>query len=309
MRKPYHICMSGGEELICRTDEDYYRLFNCIALAAYETDTVILADAEMSSHIHLGVRSDNPYEMIQRAWLMYSRYFNSKYKRRGRLGEQVPFVLELHGLQHVLAALCYILRNPLHHGLSPTPFGYRHSSANVYFRNELGKFNNEELIPERQCHRYLPRLSNYPSTYKMNKSGVYVRETVIDTAEVENMFVTPRSFLYYMNRLSGEEWKKEQENDNNQQPPITLNVIENGVNLQTLDRMLANENGRSGYNALTDIDVCTIIDSRLVTEMTKSSVYQFTSSDLTKVISYLRQHYSISETQARRCLAASYSRK
>ena len=123
------------------------------------------------------------------------------------------------------------------------------------------------------------------------------------------MFVTPRSFLYYMNRISGEDWKKEQEKDNNQQPPITLDVIENGISLQTMDRMLVNENGRSGYKSLSDINVCAIIDTCLVPEVAKSSVYEFTSSDLTKAISYLRQHYSVSEAQARRCLAVSYPRK
>ena len=149
--------------------------------------------------------------MIERAWLLYTRYFNNKYRRQGRLGEKTPFVLELEGLHHILAAICYILRNPLHHGLSLTPFGYAHSSANTYFSKELGKFNHEELLSEKHSRRYLPRLNDYPSGYKMTRSGVYLRDTVIDTAEVENMFVTPRSFLYYMNRISGEEWRKEQE--------------------------------------------------------------------------------------------------
>ena len=110
--------------------------------------TFLLADAEMSTHTHIGVRTENPYEMIERAWLLYTRYFNNKYRRQGRLGEKTPFVLELEGLHHILAAICYILRNPLHHGLSLTPFGYAHSSANTYFSKELGKFNHEELLTD-----------------------------------------------------------------------------------------------------------------------------------------------------------------
>lgn len=73
MRKSFHICMSGGDELICRSEEDYARLFNCIALTAYETDSVLLADAEMSSHVHLGVRTENASEMMSRAMMMYTR--------------------------------------------------------------------------------------------------------------------------------------------------------------------------------------------------------------------------------------------
>ena len=300
--------MSGGEELICRTDEDYFRLFNCIAIAAYETDTILLADAEMSTHTHIGVRAEKPYMMIERAWLLYTRYFNNKYRRQGRLGEKTPFVLELDGLHHILAAICYILRNPLHHGLSLTPFGYAHSSANTYFSKELGKFNHEELLSEKHSRRYLPRLNDYPSGYKMTKSGIYLRDTVIDTAEVENMFVTPRSFLYYMNRISGEEWKKEQEKDENKQPPVTLDVIEKGINVQSVDRMLINESGRLKYRNLSDIELCTIVDTEVIPNAGKVSVYELTSSEREMIIRHLCQAYSISEAQARRCLASSYFR-
>lgn len=298
--------MSGGDELICRSEDDYARLFNCIALAAYETDSVLLADAEMSSHVHLGVRTEYPYEFMSRAWLMYTRYFNNKYRRQGRLGEGAPFVLELDGLHHIIAAICYILRNPLHHGLSPTPFGYRFSSANVYFRRELGKWYDEEALPEKSYYRYLPRLSSYPDGYKMSKSGVYMRNTVIDVAEVENMFVTPRSFMYYMNRLSGEEWKAEQEKDRNTHPPVTLEVIEQGIGFQTLDRMLTNENGRSNYKAMSDLKLCSIVDKQLVPATGRVSVYEMTAAEISTTIRYLRQTYQVNESQAHRCFP-SYS--
>lgn len=307
MRKPYHICISGGDELICRSEEDYYRLFNCIALAIHETDSVLLADAEMSTHAHLGVRTDDPMELFSRAWLMYTRYFNSKYGRQGRLGEELPFVLELEGVYHILAAICYILRNPLHHGLSSTPFGYRFSSANVYFRKELGKWLDEALLPEKSYYKHLPRLSSYPPNYKMTQSGVYFRESVIDVAEVENMFLTPRTYIYYMNRLSGEEWRAEQEKDRTQQPPVTLGLIENGISLHSLDKMLSNEYGRS-RRSMSDMEVCSIIDRQIVPDLGRSSVYVLNDHELSDAIHYLSQNHFVSESQARRCLATSYPR-
>ena len=122
------------------------------------------------------------------------------------------------------------------------------------------------------------------------------------------MFVTPRSFLYYMNRISGEEWKKEQEKDENQQPPVTLDVIEKGINLQSVDRMLINESGRHKYRSLSDIDLCTIVDTEVLPNVGKVSVYELTSSEREAIIRHLCQAYSISEAQARRCLASSYFR-
>ena len=140
----------------------------------------------------------------------------------------------------------------------------------------------------------------------MTKSGIYLRDSVIDTAEVENMFVTPRSFLYYMNRISGEEWRKEQEKDENQQPPVTLDVIERGINLQSVDRMLTNESGRFRCRGLSDIDLCTIIDTEIVPNTGRKSVYELTSSERDKIMRHVCHTYSVSEGQASRCLASSY---
>lgn len=301
--------MSGGDELICRSEEDYHRLFNCIVLAAFETDTAILADAEMSSHVHLGVRAECPYEMMSRAWLMYSRYFNNRYHRRGRLGEKAPFVLELDGMYHILTAICYILRNPLHHGLSSTPFGYPFSSANVYFRKELGKLTDEKLLPERSYYRYLPRLTSYPLEYTMNGSGVYIRDNVLEVAEVESLFVTPRSFLFYMNRLSGEEWKAEQDKDRNGLAPVTLDVVEKGIRLHSLEQMLMNENGRSNFKAMSDMELCKIIDSQIIAKYKKSSIYDLTDSELSDSYHIIRQTYKVNDLQTCRCLAASYKKR
>lgn len=309
MRKNYHLCMSGGDELICRSEEDYHRLFNCIVLAAFETDTAILADAEMSSHVHLGVRAECPHEMMSRAWLMYSRYFNNRYHRRGRLGEKAPFVLELDGMYHILTAICYILRNPLHHGLSSTPFGYPFSSANVYFRKELGKLTDEKLLPERSYYRYLPRLTSYPLEYTMNGSGVYIRDNVLEVAEVESLFVTPRSFLFYMNRLSGEEWKAEQDKDRNGLAPVTLDVVEKGIRLHSLEQMLMNENGRSNFKAMSDMELCKIIDSQIIAKYKKSSIYDLTDSELSDSYHIIRQTYKVNDLQTCRCLAASYKKR
>ena len=309
MRKFYHICMSGGNEPICRHEEDYARLFNCIVLAASDTGSSILADVEMSTHVHLGVNTDCPHEMMSRAWLMYSRYFCSRYHRRGRLGEIAPFVLELQGLHHVIAAICYILRNPLHHGVSPTPFAYPFSSANTYFRKELGKIYSEELLSHKSHYRYLPKRSSYPSGYRMTKSGIYLREDVIEVSEVENFFATPRAFLFYMNRLSGEEWRAEQSKDSLDVPPVTIAEIEMGINLQSLDRMLNNENGRLNYRILTDLELCRIIDSHIADQYGKSSVYDLNTGELYDACRHFTRTTHAPIQQVERCIALSYHKR
>ena len=78
----------------------------------------------------------------------------------------------------------------------------------------------------------------------MSDDGLFLRESVIDVVQVENMFATPRTFDYYMNRKSSEEWTAEQEKDRNGASPVTLADIEYGITLNPLNQMLINEGGK-----------------------------------------------------------------
>ena len=301
-KKTYHICLSSGNEVYCRCEEDYVYCFNCLALAVAATGSDLLAESIMSTHIHECIRSAVPRDLIHQQRYAYSRYFNNKYYRRGRLGERYPFITEIEGLYHILAALSYVIRNALHHGVAATPFGYGHSSARSFFRKELGFDIHHELIKESQQYRHLPSHVRCPSSYKMDKNGLILRETVIDVPDVEHMFMTPRSYLYYMNRLSGEEWAREQDKDNLSAPPVLLADIENCTTERQVRQMLANEHGRSDYGAISDIVLCELIDRQILPELGIASVYVMSWNEKNALGNRLYSQYRLPESQIRRCL-------
>ena len=239
MKKTYHLCFSAGEEVLFRDVEDYNRGFNCFAMALFNTDSTGLVESEMSTHYHQLIQSANPDDFMHRFRLSYSMYFNRKYHRSGRLGEKCHYTMEVVGYNHMIAAMSYVLRNPLHHGLVPIPYAYHHSSINAIFRESMGKFPHENMLPKKSFYKYIGKSLEYPDTYKMHESGVFLRESVLDIPQVENMFVTPRAFNYYMTRKSSEEWEREQERDNNGCPPVSLLSIESGISPSSdLDKMI-----------------------------------------------------------------------
>lgn len=302
MKKTYHVCLSAGEEIMFRDLEDYNRGFNCFALALYRSNSTGLVESFMSNHFHLMIQTEDPKEFMYNMRQPYSKYFNRKYCRNGRLGEKHHFQLEISGLHHHLAAMSYTLRNALHHGVSPIPYAYPHSSVNSIFRKEMGKTSDERLIPQKSYYRYIGRRAEYPSSYKMNKNGLFLRESVLDIAQVENMFVTPRSFDYYMGRKTSEDWQKEQSKDNLQIPPVRLEDIEAGARMQTLEAMMINENGKGNYRKISDIDLCIEIDQFILPEFGKGSVYLLSDQEKRKIAELLYRKYLIKETQIRRCL-------
>ena len=87
MKKTYHLCLSGGDEILFRDEEDYNRGFNYFALALYKTDSTGLVESFQSTHCHKMVQTEDPVEFMYLMRQSYSKYFNRKYDRHGRVGE------------------------------------------------------------------------------------------------------------------------------------------------------------------------------------------------------------------------------
>ena len=106
--------------------------------------------------------------------------------------------------------------------------------------------------------------------------------------------------MYYMNRMSGEEWEKEQERDNGL--PLTLENIEAGVNMNKISSMLRNEFGREDYNNLSDIRLCEIIDLEILPMHGLTSVYQLDLQTKTSIANELILKYRVGKDKIKRCL-------
>ena len=310
MLKTYHLCYTSHKEAMFRNDEDMKRSFNCLCSALYRTGSRCLAENDMPSHHHGCYQTESPGDLIQIKRQAYTHYFNEKYGRKGPLGDPGFFSLVLEGLRHTLAALSYTIKNTVHHGITSTPFEWPYCSANAYFRKELGKlYVPELLLSSAQIEAALPRRAQYCPEWKMGVDGVFLRETVIETSVVENLYATPKAFNYLVTRLSGDDWSKEQEADGNGLPPITLESFEDFVlrrstsREQTITEMLRNERARHAPLGMNDLQLCEMIDNQYVPRYQAMSVYQLSSSQKNAIASDLYRHRFAGEAQIRRCLA------
>ena len=306
MRSTYHLCLASHDEVMHRSEEDFVYDVNCFALATYRTESRALADAIMSTHVHFCIQSDDYQAFAFHRRNAYTRYFNAKYGRRGRLGEVRHFVNKLEGIQHIVAAISYVNRNPLHHGLTTTPFGYPYCSSNAVFRKELGKEESVVLYCRKdRRHLSLPRNNPLPSSFRMDTSGMVLHEDIIDARYVEELYVTSRSFLFMMNRYSNEEWIQEQRADGNASAPaVTLDMIEQALPEESTMRMRSNEKGRVFQSVLTDLELCRIIDTEYVPQYRKHSVYSLSSFEKAEIGNTLSLKYGhrTNEKQLKRCL-------
>ena len=303
MKKTYHLCLSAGDEVMFRDLEDYNRGFNCLALALFKTDSNGLVESFMSTHTHQLSQTSDPAGLMYHFRLAYSMYFNRKYHRHGKLGEDSHFTMEVVGYNHMLAAASYVLRNALHHGVAPLPYAYPHCSANAIFMKEMGKAPCDKILDKRHYRQHIGKTSECPANYKMSESGVFLRETVLDIPQVENLFVTPRAFNWYMTRKSSEEWDAEQQKDKNGLPSINILSIEEGVKTDDTEKLLIYESGKANYRRPSDIDICKEIDRNILPQYGKPSIYTLSRQEKQSIAEYLYRALHISEEQIRRCLA------
>ena len=292
-----------------RTDSDYIRGINCLCIAAYRTNSDLLAYAFMSNHVHLCTRTENPSLLMRHYRYMYSRYFNAKYQRSGRLGEKHHFELELDGLHHILTAIAYILRNPMHHGVTATPLGYKYSSVSAVFSKELGRDISHEQMESKSHYLFLPGKVNLPAGFRILTCGMIAPDSVIDVKSVEFLFTSARTYLYYLNRLSGEKWEREQSRDDNGAAPITLSDIEQGILGMDIKTALANEHGRADYNAMTDTEICELADKLAKERYDVPSVYGLDEAAASTLADEINRMHHLPKSRLIRSLALARHRK
>ena len=273
MKELYHICFTSHDEVMYREEEDIGMFVNLLGLRSFADDTEVYVDSEMSTHAHLGVMSARPMVFARNLRISYSKYFNYKYGRKGRLGQKYTFVQLVIGFLHQLMLEIYILRNGLHHAVAATAFGYPYCSVRDLFAKELGyglepsaRFSRQEMAS------FLPRHAEFPDEYEMNASGVFVRRSFMQIRQAEQYFVSPRNYLYQMNRLTTEDWIQEQIKDNTG-APLTIGSIEQ-ADEYTVAQLLKNENGRNYKpSGMQDLDVCRLIDKDLLPSYRVASIY------------------------------------
>ena len=292
-----------------RSEADLIIGFNCLAMGILETDSSLLAEGFLSTHIHTLPITDCPGELIKRFRYAYSRYFNAKYHRRGSLGQRIPFVLEVDGFHHRLTAINYLNRQGLHHGIAPTPFAYKHCSANSFFMEALGKKQPPTQLPDNQRYKYLPGRGPLSSQYRMNESGMILREDILEVALVESMYGTPRNFLYQMNRVGDEIFREDQAKEESTSPLITLALIEKGTPELDVAQLLRNENGKHNPNNISDIELCELIDNYYLPMCCKAeAIYDTSLSERIRIYKCLSgelwatRRKRTTEAQLKRCL-------
>ena len=286
-----HICIKSGNELMHREEEDYRSGISKMALAAHRTGTHIFAFAFMSTHIHMVVQSPDISRFVSNFRNSYTKWFNYKYSRTGRLGERYFHTECLDSLYRILHAVNYVLRNPVHHLVTDTAIGYEFCSARYIFTEDL---NMDEARSNRRCSRFYPGNVPLPKSLWLNEKGMISPKSFLEIPAVERLYMTAKNYMFYINRPSYADLDKPKADEK----PLTISYIEPDYDLGELQ---TNERRRSVKEATKDIEICRIVDKEI---LSGRSYAQLTDQEKRRVASLVSHRLPYcSQKQIYRCLA------
>jgi len=303
MRRLFHICLTSHSEVLFRNEEDYLWGINCLALTCLDTGSRIGTFSFQSDHIHFDMFTEIPWRDIARFKNSYTRHFNHKYSRTGPLLNAGYFCLELVGARHIEAAESYILRNSVHHAITSTPFGYPYNSSSCYYSSDFSRYYLDNIdFAKYKIGNFLPANGRPDKKYLLNNRGMISADYFMEISMVEKFFGSARGYNYCMTRLSGEEWERYQQKDENGLPSVTLATIETPYT-STIEKLLENEKGKYAGSKMTDLQVCDLIDNGLLPRYKVNSYTQLSTKSKLEIYRQLVKRSDVSSRQIQRCLA------
>lgn len=287
--KIHHLCVSCNEGLFFRSRQDYIRFINNMAILANKYKIRILAFSVMSNHFHVGVMTDGYGKFLQSLKRSYSNYYRRKYG--AGIPENKCVVTSAGGNVHILTMLSYILRNPVHHGLTGHPFGYPYSSSRCYFAYDFQLYGIGWAPTVKRAKTIMPE------HFSSDREGMIDPHFFVDETMVENLFGTSGKFMYFMSRYSGPKWESEQQEE--RESPVTLETIE-GSDID-LNVCLQNERGHAKL-LVPDQLLCEYVDGVAVCKAGKCSYVELSDSERIKIASELKEKWHVKDAQISRVL-------
>ena len=286
--KVVHICIKSDAELLHRVEDDYRCSITKMSMAAYCTGADIYAYSVMSNHIHIVGCFPDAGRFVSRYRNAYCKWFNHKYGRSGRLGDRDFFIDALDTLDRKLRAVNYVLRNPVHHSVSDTPFSYAYCSARYVFSKELCMVS---AASGKRTSAYIPGCRTLPKEYVLDLQGMVLPSCFLNIDVVENLYLSPKNYLYMINRPAYSDVSKSPEG----QRLLQLGDLEHGEDVEALYQ---NERCRSVSGMTTDIDVCKMIEDLLLSGVTYCQLH---GSERNEVIRMILSRRYVPKPQLRRC--------
>lgn len=223
-----HVYLRGNRrEDLFYDQTDFRCVWNRMWLAAYYTETKILAAELLTNHLHiiLKVPAKVDCEPGEIKFMHYFRmsmthYINRRYEVGGSLGSRsfgrsiLADVIDDNG-EDLRDAICYTLRNVKHHNIIEEFRKWTWSTVNFAFGLDTRKsYYVSPNIPQNILKRILPYGKDLPKNWKVTTDYIIIPDdTVFDREFVEELFKSKDNYQSTLDNTTLRELRHDNEDD------------------------------------------------------------------------------------------------
>lgn len=210
----YHVCSDGHyAAVLFKSNEDYIAAMNRVAVLTLSDNVTVLAFVLMDNHFHFVLRCDceeNCYRFANEFKRLTGKYITDIYNETGSLRKLPVKVIPVEDSVYLKTLIGYVVKNPTQARLGMF-YNYPWGSGGVYFRGcaqtESPGVTAGTLGPEavRRICRTRVRL---PHNWVI-ANGMILPENYVDSASVERLFKTSRSYMFFLSLNKDEDIEKD----------------------------------------------------------------------------------------------------
>ncbi|MCR5710039.1 MAG: hypothetical protein K6G79_06110 [Bacteroidales bacterium] len=198
----YHICSDGNyASVLFLNPDDFKAAMNRVAGCALRLRVIILAFVLMDNHFHFIIRApseDEAYRFAQEFKRLTGLYQTEKYHRPSSLKKLPVKVLPIADEEALKTQLCYVLKNPTKARIGMF-YDYPWGTGALYFRKDgaVKPASSAASFTQDTIRMMCRTRVAVPPDWRIC-DGILIPENYVPVEEVEQLFRTPRSFMYYL---------------------------------------------------------------------------------------------------------------
>ena len=209
----YHVCSDGNfASVIFHNSDDFRAAMNRVACCSLRLRVVILAFVLMDNHFHFIIRApseDDAYRFAHEFKRLTGLFLTEKYHLPNSLKKLPVKVLPILDEDGLRTKLCYVLKNPTKARIGMF-YDYPWGTGGLYFR-KVGPFLpscSVASFAKDTIRKVCQTRVSIPADWQIS-DGILLPENYVPVMEVEQLFRTTRSFMYYLSLNKDDEIEQE----------------------------------------------------------------------------------------------------
>ena len=198
----YHVCSDGNfASVIFHNPEDFKAAMNRVAVITLRLRVVILAFVLMDNHFHfiiLAPDEDAAYRFANEFKRLTGLYLTTKYHQPNSLKKLPVKVLPIPDEEALKTQICYVLKNPTKARIGMF-YDYPWGTGTLYFRSsrQPGPARRADSFTDEAVRMMCQTRITIPGDWLI-RDGILIPENYVPVEEVEQLFRTTRSFMYFL---------------------------------------------------------------------------------------------------------------